>query len=106
MADIVVSGAPGSTVQVPTGFIAKDLNGNPLVDSNGNPITSFNLNSSGQAIVEVKTGGATLTPNQSTVYPAAQSGTATSVGGNAAQAFGGVQPSTLPATPVIVIRRP
>jgi filamentous hemagglutinin len=71
-----------------------------------NPITSFNLNSSGQAIVEIKTGGATLTPNQSAVYPSVQAGTATSVGGNAAKAFQVPQPSTLTATPVIVLWRP
>jgi filamentous hemagglutinin len=106
VADISVSGAPGGAVQVPAGFVAEDLNGNALTDANGNPITSFNLNSSGQAIVEIKTGGATLTSNQSTVYPSVQSGTAMSVGGNAAKAFQVPQPSTLPATPVIVLRRP
>lgn len=60
--------------------MAEDINGNPLLNANGNPITLFSLNSQGQAIVEVKTGGASLTSNQATVYPAVQAGAATPVG--------------------------
>jgi filamentous hemagglutinin len=105
VADVAVSGAPNATVQVPAGFVAEDLSGNVITDASGNPITSFSLNGSGQAIVEIKAGGATLTSNQSTVYPSVQSGTVTSVGGNAAKAFQVPQPSALPATPVIVLRK-
>lgn len=102
---MTVSGLPNATVQVPTGFVAEDLGGNLLLDINGNPITSFNLSAEGQAIVEVKTGGASLTSNQTTVYPAAQTGTATPVGGKATGAFGAPLPRTLPPTPVIVLRK-
>lgn len=100
--DIGISGTPGATVQVPAGFAAEDLSGNALLDANGQPITSFTLNGQGQAVVEVKTGGATLTNNQATVYPGIQAGTATGVGQNAAAAglAGPIQ-----STPVIVIRR-
>ncbi|PFH04490.1 filamentous hemagglutinin [Collimonas sp. PA-H2] len=88
VADCALNGAPNATVQIPAGYIAEDTNGKMLVDSNGKPITSFNLNSQGQAIVEVKTGGSTLTSNQSIVYPAVQSSDAsgTGAGTNAAKA--------------------
>jgi filamentous hemagglutinin len=104
VADLAVNGAPNATVQVPPGYVAEGLNGNALADSNGHPITSFNLNSQGQAIVEVKTGGASLTTNQAGVYPAAQSGTAsgTGAGTNAARA---AMDGSLPPTPVIILRK-
>jgi hypothetical protein len=100
--DIAISGTPGATVQVPAGFAAEDLSGAPLLDANGQPITSFTLNGQGQAVVEVKTGGATLTNNQATVYPGIQAGTATGVGQNAAAAG---MAGPIQSTPVIVIRR-
>lgn len=100
--DIGISGTPGATVQVPAGFAAEDLSGAPLLDANGQPITSFTLNGQGQAVVEVKTGGATLTNNQATVYPGIQAGTATGVGQNAAAAG---MAGPISSTPVIVIRR-
>jgi filamentous hemagglutinin len=99
-----VNGAPGAAVQVPAGYVAEDLNGNPLLDANGNPVTSFNLNSQGQAIVEVKTGGATLTSNQSVVYPAVQSGSAAGTGAGTNAAEAGMS-GPLPQTPVIVLRK-
>lgn len=105
VADLSVSGAPGSKVSIPNGYVAEDLNGNIVRGANGQPITSFNLGSDGRAIVEVKTGSATLTPNQGAVYPSVQAGTATPVGGNAVKAFGTSQPSLVPQTPVIVIRK-
>jgi hypothetical protein len=102
----IYNGAPGATVRIPPGFVAEDLNGALLLDATGKPITSFNLNSSGQAVVEVKTGMSPLTPNQVTVYPTVQNGTAVPVGGNAVKAFGTPLPSPLPPTPVIVLRKP
>jgi hypothetical protein len=103
--DFALDGMPNATVQVPPGYIAEDLGGNVLVDAQGNPITSFNLNSQGQAIIEVKTGGGDLTSNQAAVYPTVQSGTAAPVGGNAAKVYGSPLPSNLPPTPVIVLRK-
>lgn len=105
VADLGVTGLPNATVQVPSGFVAEDINGNLLLNTNGNPITSFSLNSQGQAIVEIKTGGASLTSNQSIVYPAVQAGAATPVGGKATGTFGAPLPSTLSPTPVIVLRK-
>lgn len=102
VADFGITGQPGQVVQIPAGFVAEDLAGNPLLDNTGQPITSFQLNSQGQAIVEVKTGGANLSSNQATVYPTAQAGTATGVGQNAVRAG---MSGTLQSTPVIVIRR-
>ncbi|MFZ6721412.1 hypothetical protein, partial [Undibacterium sp. Ji49W] len=100
--DVSLNGTPGAMVQIPAGFVAEDLAGNLLLDASGNPITSFQLNSQGQAIIEVKTGGATLSTNQATVYPLVQSGGAAGVGGNAVDAG---MAGALPATPVIIIRR-
>src|SRR6185312_3267372 len=55
--------------------------------------------------VEVKTGGATLTPNQQVVYPLIEQGGAVPAGGNAAAA--GLTPGVpLPPTPVRVIYLP
>jgi hypothetical protein len=100
--DIALSGTPGATVQVPAGFAAEDLAGNALLDANGQPISSFQLNGQGQAIVEVKTGGATLSNNQAAVFPGIQAGTVTGVGQNAAAAG---MSGPISSTPVIVIRR-
>ncbi len=100
--DIGLSGTPGATVQVPSGFVAEDLAGNPVLDASGQPISSFNLNAQGQAVVEVKTGGATLTNNQATIYPGIQAGTVTGVGQKAAAAG---MSGPISSTPVIVIRR-
>lgn len=47
-ADQVVTGTPNGTLQVPNGYYATDLN--------NNVITQIPLNSSGQVIIEVKTG--------------------------------------------------
>ncbi|MHA6853553.1 DUF637 domain-containing protein, partial [Ralstonia pseudosolanacearum] len=105
VADFAVNGRPNATVQVPQGYVAEDISGKPLLGVNGAPIKSFNLNAQGQAIVEVKTGGAALTSNQSNVYPAVQSGTAKPVGGNATNAFGAPLPGNLEETPVVVLRK-
>jgi len=104
VADLGVNGVPNSTVQLPLGYVAEDLNGNMLVDANGNPVTSVKLNAQGQAVLEVKTGGATTTSNQSTVYPAVQSGTAsgTGQGTNAAKAN---MNGPLSSTPVVIVRK-
>ncbi|BCZ85297.1 hypothetical protein PTKU64_89720 [Paraburkholderia terrae] len=92
-ADQVVTGTPNGTLQVPNGYYATDLN--------NNVITQIPLNSSGQVIIEVKTGTGDLTPNQGVTYPAAQSGNAVGAGRNAANANvqGQVQP-----TQVVIIR--
>ncbi|WP_143708192.1 two-partner secretion domain-containing protein [Ralstonia pickettii] len=105
VADMTVSGAPGSRVNVPNGYVMEDLNGNIMRGADGQPVTSFTLNSSGRAVVEVKTGGATLSSNQATVYPSIQTGTAIPVGGNAANVYGRPLPTLTPQTPVIVIRK-
>ncbi|MCA8179952.1 beta strand repeat-containing protein [Burkholderia vietnamiensis] len=104
VADIAVNGPPNGVVKLPPGFIAEDINGNALVDTGGNPITSIKLNPQGQAILEVKTGNATTTSNQGTVYPSVQSGTATGTGPgtNAGRAN---MSGSLPPTPVVVLRR-
>jgi hypothetical protein len=103
-ADCALNGAPNQVVSVPAGYVAEDINGNVLVDVSGNPVRTFNLNSQGQAVVEVKTGQATLTTNQSAVYPAVQSGAAsgTGAGTNAAKAS---MSGPLQQTPVIVLRK-
>ncbi|WP_146010168.1 hypothetical protein [Burkholderia sp. WAC0059] len=93
VADCFISGPANATVQLPTGF----------VDKNGNPITSISLNSSGQAIIEIKTGNGPLTSNQTVVYPAAQAGTATATGTAAVNS--GINITGSP-TPVFVIRQP
>lgn len=59
----------------------------------------------GHAVVEIKSGGANLTKNQPVVYPAVQNGTAVPVGATATTAFGSSSLSTLPATPVMVLRK-
>jgi len=66
-ADQVLSGTPNGSLQVPSGYVATDLN--------GNIVQSIPLNSAGQVIVEVKTGGGELTPSQAVTYPAAQMAT-------------------------------
>jgi len=99
-----VNGAPNAIVQVPAGYVAEDLSGKLLLDANGSPVTSFNLNPQGQAIVEVKTGGASLTSNQSVVYPAVQSGSAAGTGAGTNAAAAGMS-GALPETPVIVLRK-
>jgi filamentous hemagglutinin len=91
-------------VQIPSGFVAEDLSGNRLIDADGNPITSFQLNAGGQAVIEIKTGNATLSSDQTIVYPQlGTGGTVSGVGGNAAAAGVNVQ---LPPIPVIVLRKP
>ncbi len=94
VADCVITGAPGQQVDVPPGFVAENLAGTEL--------TTITLNSEGRAIIEVNTGGATLTGNQSAGYPAAQSGAATGVGVNAAEAR---MLGSFGSTPVYVLRR-
>jgi filamentous hemagglutinin len=95
IADQVLNGNPNDVYQIPPGATATDLSGNSLL--------SFQLNNQGQAIIEIKTGDAVLSPNQSIVYPAAQAGNAVGVGGNAALAS--VQ-GPIPSIPVIIIRYP
>ncbi|MEX3958407.1 filamentous hemagglutinin N-terminal domain-containing protein [Trinickia sp. EG282A] len=90
---VTVTGSSGGTLQVPPGYVATDLNGNVL--------QSIPLNSAGQVIVEVKTGGGNLTSNQATVYPSASVGNAAGAGRNAANA--NVQGPISP-TPVVIIR--
>ncbi|WP_443114103.1 two-partner secretion domain-containing protein [Herbaspirillum seropedicae] len=104
VADIAVNGTSGAIVKIPLGYVAEDLDGKPLLDPSGKPITSFNLNAQGQAVIEVKTGGASLTKNQGSVYPDIQSGTAvgTKVGTNAGEAG---MSGSLSKTPVVVIRK-
>jgi filamentous hemagglutinin len=93
-------------VQVPSGFSAYDLNGNPLLDAAGNPVTTLPLNSQGQAIIEMKTGGGQLTSGQTTVYPAAQTGNAAGVGGagNASNAGKINMNGPISPTPVYVLK--
>lgn len=92
-ADQVLSGAPNGSLQVPSGYVATDLNGNVL--------QSIPLNSAGQVIVEVKTGGGELTPNQAVTYPAAQVGNAAGAGRNAA---GANMQGQISPTQVVIIR--
>ncbi|MDI7065380.1 hypothetical protein QMO17_29440, partial [Klebsiella pneumoniae] len=61
-------------------------------------------NQQGKAIVEIKTGGATLTPNQAAVYPAVQSGNASGTGAGTNAARAGMD-GPLPLTPVIILRK-
>jgi myo-inositol-hexaphosphate 3-phosphohydrolase len=80
---------------VPEGFTAYDLDGKQL--------DSIPLGSNGQgiAIVETKTGKATLSGNQSVGYPEVVDGTVTGVGANARDAnLGGIVPAD---TPVVVL---
>ena len=94
---MVVNAAEGTTsVPVPAGYAATDVA--------GNPVTSIPVNSSGQAIVEVKTGNGPFTSNQTTVYPQVSSGNVTAVGGNAGRSGLGVG-SVSADTPVIVLRK-
>jgi filamentous hemagglutinin len=102
VSDCVITGAPGQQLEVPSGFVAEDTSGTKLAGNNGGPLTKITLNSEGRAIIEVKTGGASLTGNQSVGYPAAQSGTAAGVGGNASRAR---LSGSFSATPVYVLRR-
>jgi len=92
-ADQVLSGTPNGSLQVPSGYVATDLNGNIL--------QSILLNSAGQVIVEVKTGGGELTPNQAVTYPAAQGGNAVGAGLNAA---GANMQGQISPTQVVIIR--
>jgi RHS repeat-associated protein len=86
VADCVISGAPGQVVQVPDGYTVEDLSGKPVIGGNEGSARTITLNSNGQAIIEIKTGAATLTANQAAVYPSAPVGDAMGVGGNAARA--------------------
>jgi filamentous hemagglutinin len=104
VADCAITGAANATVNVPSGFVAEDINGNILVDASGNPITSFNLNANGQALVEVKTGGGTLTTNQTVVYKEVQAGNASGTGPETNAANVNMS-GNLPPTPVIVLRK-
>jgi len=98
-ADMVVTAPSGTTsLPVPPGYVATDA-------STGNSMTSIPVNSNGQVIVEVKTGNGPVTGNQSTVYPAAQTGNATGIGANAQNAFGTPSPSGVPPTPVVILRK-
>jgi hypothetical protein len=105
VADGVIQGPPNGVVDVPPGFVAEDLSGKPLLDANGNPISSFNLNGDGQAVVEVKTGGATLSDNQAAVYPQVQSGMASGTGPGTNAAKAQMSGPLQSPTPVIVLRK-
>ncbi|GHC65440.1 hypothetical protein GCM10007315_32560 [Gemmobacter tilapiae] len=86
VADCVISGTPGQTVQVPDGYTVESLSGKPLLGSDGGSASTITLNSNGQAVIEVKTGNAVLTSNQAAVYPSVTAGDAVGVGVNAARA--------------------
>jgi filamentous hemagglutinin len=94
IADQVVTAQGQSTLKIPAGFTATDLNGNLL--------TSIPLNAKGQAIIEIKTGSGQLTEGQANVYPQAQTGNATGVGNNAIKT--GMGGSVAP-TPVVILRK-
>jgi hypothetical protein len=66
------------------------------------PLTTIALISERRAIIEVKTGGATLTANQSARHPAAQLVATTGVGVNADQAG---MLGSFGSTPVYVLRQ-
>ena len=83
-----------TSLPVPPGFTAYDLNGNRL--------THIPLSQTGQAVVEIKTGGGTLTAGQTNVYPQVQAGTATGVGVNADRAL---MNGSAPATPVTILQK-
>ena len=95
-ADTVIQGEAGQTsTSVPEGFTAYDLDGNQL--------DSIPLGSNGQgiAIVETKTGNATLSGNQSVGYPEVSQGTVSGVGNNANSAnLAGAVPAD---TPVVIL---
>jgi filamentous hemagglutinin len=93
-ADMVVNATPNSNLQVPAGYVAVDINGNPL--------SSIPVSANGQVVIEMKTGAGGFTSNQATVYPAIQAGNASGVGSNAASAS--IQGS-VPSTPVVVLRK-
>ncbi|MEX2964624.1 DUF637 domain-containing protein [Microbulbifer sp. TYP-18] len=72
----ITGGMPGKTIDIPEGFELYDLDGNRVTGG-------IQLDTNGQAILEVKTGNATLTGNQKTVYSACQLGQASACGNNA-----------------------
>ncbi|WP_444890834.1 DUF637 domain-containing protein [Microbulbifer sp. DLAB2-AA] len=76
-ADLSVTGERDGSIDVPDGFELFDLNGNHI------PEGKIQLDSKGRALLEVKTGNATLTSNQKIVYDACTSGQASACGANA-----------------------
>ncbi|WP_076412720.1 filamentous hemagglutinin N-terminal domain-containing protein [Shewanella sp. UCD-KL12] len=58
--DIVVQGKSNGTLDIPEGFSATDIH--------GNPVTQIPLDANGRAMVEIKTGSADLTANQKACY--------------------------------------
>ena len=96
-ADTFIQGKVGQTsTPVPDGYKAYDLNGNELTEI---PLGS---NGQGRAIIETKTGNATLSGNQSVGYPEVDKGTVIGVGENANRAR---VSGTIPAdTPVVILK--
>jgi filamentous hemagglutinin family protein len=91
--DIVIEGLPGQVVQLPPGFTGTTVGLSPT--------RTVTLDNRGLAAIEVKTGGATLSPNQTNVYSLQVngSGQVSAVGSNA----GGLP--TLAPTSVVIITR-
>ncbi|WP_445365786.1 DUF637 domain-containing protein [Microbulbifer sp. ANSA001] len=73
----VTGGGRDGAIDVPDDFELYDLNGNHI------PGGKIQLDSEGRALLEVKTGNATLTSNQKVVYDACTSGQASACGANA-----------------------
>lgn len=100
----IVNGQPNQNVNVPSGFVVEDLQGNRLLDFHGNPVSILTLDANGRLVVEIKTGKAELTRGQNLVYPKVAQGSATAVGEKRAGAAGINGKKT--AVPVIVLRAP
>ena len=93
-ADQVISRPGANGAQVPDGYTATDLDGNQL--------DVIPLSSNGQAIIEIKTGDAGLTSNQSSVYPEVSQGIVSGTGSNAQETnLAGSVPAD---TPVVILR--
>jgi hypothetical protein len=104
VADQVISAPTRTSVLVPRGYAAYDLNMNPLLDAAGQPVTTLSLSPAGKAIIEMKTGGGQFTTGQAVVYPAATVGSATAVGGAGSNAARVDLTGKFAATPVYVLR--
>ncbi|MGF1765443.1 hypothetical protein [Aliivibrio kagoshimensis] len=95
-ADGILSGGEhNGIIETPEGFQAFDLNGNML--------DNIPLDSKGRAIVEVKTGKASCSSNQSCVYSEAILGNAVGKGENAVTA--GLKHNTPAPDSVVILRK-
>lgn len=94
-ADGILSGNPNDSITVPDGYQAYDLKGNQL--------DSIPLNDKGRAIVEVKTGKAKCSGNQTCVYNEAVAGNAVGKGDNAIKS--GVGVDSIAPDSVVILRK-